>query len=190
MLKKILTGLFTGVIIFFSSVGGYTIYKNYQPTQLQEIKTELVKQKFKSIGTLKVGESTVKYKKTIQKGKIFKNTLHLILTYESFSEYDLKDIIINENIQNKEVFVFIEKSKLKISPIRLINNESFYKRGMVSRNLSVEELRKIKKEIEEEVIKSFKNDNNFIQQSFKSLEKNLTELIEMLGFENIHIIFK
>lgn len=186
-IKSLIVGLFAWVVIGLSVIGGYNVYKYFKPIEITQTENNILRVKLESIGILKVAESQQEYKEILTKGKIFKTIKHIIRTYESFYEYDLKDIEIIEDINNKSVNIIIDLNKLKLTPVRLVKDESFSKSGIISASITEEELNKINEDIYKKVTEIFNNDEEFKNTAIKSLKEKLYNLACEFGYKDINI---
>lgn len=186
-LKKLLSGICFGVIIILSSVGAYNVYKVFKPVQIEQVKEEVMRIKLESIGVLKVAESQQKYKTNIVKGKLFKTIKQISRVYECFYEYDLGDIDIIEDIDNKTITMIIDKNKLIMSPARLVEDDSYTTSKIISHTFDDVELKQIDKKALEVVTLNFASDTEFKDEALDSLEEKLTNLAKEMGFETIKV---
>ena len=186
-IKSLIAGLFAWVFIGLAIIGGYNVYKYFKPVEIAQTEKNILRIKLESIGILKVVQSQQRYKEILTKGKIFKTTKNIIRTYESFYEYDLKDLEIIEDINNKTVNIIIDIDKLTLTPARLINDESFTESGIIAVNINDEELNKIYENIYNEVTELFKSDEEFKGTAIKSLQEKVYNLAYEFGYKDINI---
>lgn len=186
-IKSLITGLFAWVFIGLAIIGGYNVYKYFKPVEIAQTEKNILRIKLESIGILKVAESQQRYKEILTKGNIFKTTKNIIRTYESFYEYDLKDLEIIEDINNKTVNIIIDIDKLILTPARLINDESFTESGIIAVNINDKELNKIYENIYNEVTELFKSDEEFKGTAIKSLQEKVYNLAYEFGYKDINI---
>lgn len=170
--------------------GGYNIYKIYKPLPIQRTEPINLRSELNKIGILKVAESKRKYKETFINGKFFKTKLHLIQEFEAFAEYDLNNVNIIEDIENKAVTIILFKDKLMISPPRLIKDDSFTENKIISKSFTNEEIKDLHKKARREIEQAFNNDIELIDEGMKSLEEKIRELTQMMGFLKINIIIE
>lgn len=168
--------------------GGYNIYKIYKPLPIQKTEPINLRSELNRIGVLKVAESKRKYKETFINGRLFKTKFHLIQEFEAFAEYDLGNVVIQEDIENKSVRVMLFKDKLTISPPRLIKDDSYTENNIISKSFTNEEIKNIHKKAIKEIQKAFNNDIELIDEGLKSLEEKIRELARIMGFIKINII--
>lgn len=191
-LKKILSSICVGIIVIFSSVGAYNIYRYFKPVEIVNTETQKMRIKLESIGVIKVAESEQKIKKDLIKGKskLFQNRKHLSLTYKCFYEYNLKDIEIISEINEKSVVMEIDSTKLFLSDLILMNDESFSVSTIIHPSITDEEVAKNKDKMKLEALEEFEGDEEFKELAIKSLKEKLHNLASDLGFETIEILIK
>lgn len=173
--------IFICVLIFF-------IYKNFENKHIEIEQHINLRSELNKIGVIKVAESTRKYKRVFKSNNFLPEKYTLIHYYTAYIEYDLNDIVINENINDKEVKIIIFKNKIIVSKPVLIKDNSFTEKKIISRSFKIDDIIKIQEETRKEVKKSFNCDSEFINKGIQSLKEKLVELLTSLGFEKIDII--
>lgn len=186
-IKRIVVGVIVGICVFLVTVGGIQVYKYFNPLEVSQTSPQIVRDKIKEIGVLKLAETTREYKNRFDKGKVFRTELHVMKTFKAFIEYDFENIgIVEVNRETNEVTINVYNSGFKVTEPQLIKDETRTERKIISRYFTDDELKEINKRIEMEIKENFNNDNEFKNKGMDSLKKILTQLSESFGFENVY----
>lgn len=193
-LKKLISSICISVTLVLAAIGGYSTYKHFKPVRIQATSTETRKMRIKleAIGVVKVAESERKIERDImkEKMKILRNRKHLDFTYKCFYEYDLSDIVIISEIDEKSVIMEIDTTKLVLSDLILTKDNSYSESTIISPVFYDDEVSQIKLSMESEISNEFENDIEFKELATKSLKEKLYNLASDLGFEQIDILIK
>lgn len=190
-IKKLLLNLCTGIVIVFAGIGGYNVYTHFKPVEIVEGQSQIMRLKLESIGKIKVAESERKFKKTITKGGgIFKSNLNIILKYKTNYEYDLNDIEVINEIEDKSVTFLINVEKFIIGDLVLLDDTSYFDNTFIHPTIKEEDVKKYKNDGKNEILKEFKEDREFKDLAIRTLQEKLQQLAVELGFEQIDIITK
>lgn len=192
MLKKVIINLLTGIVIIFSCIGVYTTYKTFKPTQVVTPSTPIIKtESLEELGVLRVAESVKQYTNNVVKGKRLKAIHEMNIFYVASFEYDTKNLVIIENINNLAVSIHIKRSDIYLTEPLVITDKS-----KVTGNVSIlapnytDKEQKRDKETAKEVIKQeYLNDEALRRAGERSLKNTLENLCKKLGFKNININF-
>lgn len=190
--KKIIVNVCSGVFIVLACIGGYKVYKSFKPTKIQYTETNTMRLELKELGIINVAESTQKVKKDIVKGKnrFYRNVHHLSQVYKAYYQYDLSNVVILSEINNKEVIMEIDPSKLILSPLVLEKDEEYEEGTILSPIITLDEIKQQKLYLKNEAENAFKLDDEFKNLALESLSDKLYNLASDLGFESIEIILK
>lgn len=190
--KKIIVNVCSGVFIVLACIGGYKVYKSFKPTKIQYTETNTMRLELKELGIINVAESTQKVKKDIAKGKsrFYRNVHHLLQVYKAYYQYDLSNVVILSEINNKEVIMEIDPSKLILSPLVLEKDEEYEEGTILSPIITLDEIKQQKLYLKNEAENAFKLDDEFKNLALESLSDKLYNLASDLGFESIEIILK
>lgn len=191
-IKQIITSIVVGATILLACIGGHEVYRAMNPVPVVQTETKTMQVKLESMGVFKSASSEKDVTKEVQKGttKLYKTTYRLKHRYKACYEYDLKDILIRSEINNKEVVMEIDPNKLYIGELIVVNDTEDMETSLVAPIIDSRILQEARKEMREVVLKEFKADENFKQFALLSLKDKLYKLAEDLGFEKISIIIK
>lgn len=188
-IKKIIINVCSGIFVIFACIGGYKVYQSLKPTSIQQIETDKMRLELRELGTINVAESTQKVKKSVAKGnnRFFRKVHHLLQTYRAYYQYDLNDIIIVSEFDNKAVIMEIDPSKLILSPLSLEKDEEYEESSILSPTISMDEIQQQKYLLKKVAENAFLLDDEFKELALKSLEEKLYNLARDLGFEQITV---
>ena len=191
-LKKLLCGICISITLVLTTIGGYSVYRYFKPIPTISTETRKMRIKLEAIGIIKVAESEQTIKRDLIKGKskFYRNRSHMSLTYKCFYEYDLSDIVIISEINEKSVVMEIDTTKLILSDLILMSDDSFNVSTIISPIIYDDEIAKIKNSMKLEILDEFKDDVEFKKLAIKSLKEKLYNLASDLGFEKIEILIK
>ena len=187
-IKQLITRLLSIIIIVLACYGGYKFYNQFlAPTNIVVMEQDPIRVKLDALGKIQVSESVQKIKKNIVKGKtkLFRTIYNLIHYYKTGYFYDLKNIEITSDIENKSVVFTIDMSKLTIGDVYIIQDDSYEINTMLSPTISAEQIDKTKRDAFNEAVKAFEADVEFWGKSKESLEEKLRLIATELGFKNI-----
>lgn len=202
-LCKIVLGLGIVVLVLIGVEKGVNIYKTLHfPKPIEMLINEPVKNilrtKLDLKGEIKVATSEQEFIEEITKrGVIGKHKFIISLLFKTDYCYDLKDVKILSEIENKSVIFEIDENKLFIDDVSIVKDDSREERSGFSLKVGTSEEELIRKTVEnkkkkafEEIEEKFLNDEEFKQKAKENLKGELIKIAQGLGFEQIEVRYK